>query len=129
MEEVIFTNCRGHEYKLSTDVQVLEPLIRLRKVSQPTESLQKPSLQILESRWLDRCAVVVIERNENVILFHRPPPPGLERELRVPPQKKECQLCVTLSRRLRRARKCDQAKPCLKSAAKEMGRALASASF
>ena len=52
-----------------------ESVVGLGKIGQPFKPLQKVALQLLKFYWLNRSSVVLEKRYENIILFHRQPPP------------------------------------------------------
>src|SRR5204862_2580785 len=68
-----------------------ESLIGLRKISQPFKPFQQQRLKVLELGWFDGSPIVVVERNENIILFHPLPPPGLASLLHGSTRKIGCQ--------------------------------------
>src|SRR2546428_10765808 len=88
-----------------------KPMIGLREIRQPFKSLQEQRLQVLEFCWLDRGSIVVVERHENIILFHRLPPPGLARLLPGSTRKSGRRLHAKPSGHLRRGHTCGAARP------------------
>jgi hypothetical protein len=50
-------------------------LVGLREIGQTFKSLQELLLEVLELGGFNGCSIIVVERNEDVILFHPRPPP------------------------------------------------------
>src|SRR6266404_5782224 len=97
-----------------------KPLIGLREKCQPFKSFQQQGLEILKFCWLDGISIVVVERHEYIILFHRLPPPGSARRLPDSTRKSGRWHRAKPSRHFRRARTCGAARPCPENGAIEL---------